>query len=47
MSILLFVQLQHLCKVYYSIVFFQVEEDQEAKEIDCDELLVGDKDDAD
>ena len=36
-----------LCKVHYSIVLLQVEEYQEAEEIDCDELLVGDEDGAD
>ena len=29
------------------IAFLQVEEDQEAEEIDCDRLLVGDEDNAD
>ena len=31
-------------KVVILIVFLQVEEDQEAEEIDCAELLVGDDD---
>ena len=39
-----------LCKVHYScsiIAFLQVDEDQEADEVDSNELLVGDDDGAD